>query len=119
MASEREGCPFAAWPSFQSPAAYWKAGVQLFFWCRFRNRTPGPPPFSSMNSMPAVSERQAYCDRSRHRHNSATEWELALGEAAFWPRRHPQLLSFLLLSPSESHAGTPTVLIDELDPGSL
>jgi hypothetical protein len=50
MASEREGCPFAAWPSFQSPPAYWKAGVQLFLWCRFLNRTPGPPPFSSMNS---------------------------------------------------------------------
>jgi hypothetical protein len=26
-----------------------------FFCCRFRNRTPGPPPFSSMNSTPAVS----------------------------------------------------------------
>ena len=24
-----------------------------FFSCRFRNRTPGPPPFSSMNSTPA------------------------------------------------------------------
>ena len=26
---------------------------QLFFDCRFRSRTPGPPPFSSMNSTPA------------------------------------------------------------------
>jgi hypothetical protein len=26
-----------------------------FFSCRFRNRTPGPPPFSSINSTPAVS----------------------------------------------------------------
>jgi hypothetical protein len=25
---------------------------QLFFNCRFRSRTPGPPPFCSMNSMP-------------------------------------------------------------------
>jgi hypothetical protein len=27
-----------------------------FFRCRFRNRTPGPPPFSSMNSTPANSK---------------------------------------------------------------
>jgi hypothetical protein len=26
-----------------------------FFDCRLRSRTPGPPPFSSMNSTPAVS----------------------------------------------------------------
>jgi hypothetical protein len=26
-----------------------------FFCCRFRSRTPGPPPFSSMNSTPAIS----------------------------------------------------------------
>jgi hypothetical protein len=26
-----------------------------FFCCRFRSRTPGPPPFSSMNSTPADS----------------------------------------------------------------
>ena len=26
---------------------------QLFFDCRFRSRTPGPPPLSSMNSMAA------------------------------------------------------------------
>ena len=29
-----------------APRTGGKAGVQLFFWCRFRNRTPGPPPFS-------------------------------------------------------------------------
>jgi hypothetical protein len=29
--------------------------VYLFFWCRFRNLTPGPLPFSSMNSTPANS----------------------------------------------------------------
>ena len=28
----------------------------LFFNCRFRSRTPGPPPFSSRNSTPAVSK---------------------------------------------------------------
>ena len=28
-----------------------------FFNCRFRSRTPGPPPFSSMNSMPLRRER--------------------------------------------------------------
>ena len=28
---------------------------QLFFDCRFRSRTPGPPPFSSMNSTPVDS----------------------------------------------------------------
>jgi hypothetical protein len=28
----------------------------LDFWCVFRRRTPGPPPFLSMNSTPAASE---------------------------------------------------------------
>jgi len=28
-----------------------------FFCCRFRNRMPGPPPFSSMNSTPAVNPK--------------------------------------------------------------
>jgi hypothetical protein len=27
-----------------------------YFFCRFRNLTPGPPPFSSMNSTPALSK---------------------------------------------------------------
>jgi hypothetical protein len=37
-----------------------------FFCCRFRSRTPGPPPFSSMNSTPATSRaffRAATVDR--------------------------------------------------------
>jgi hypothetical protein len=35
----------------QAPVAL---GLALF-WCRFRSRTPGPPPFSSMNSTSVLS----------------------------------------------------------------
>jgi hypothetical protein len=34
-------------------------GYGFFFCCRFRNRTPGLPPFSSMNSTPAASKARA------------------------------------------------------------
>jgi hypothetical protein len=32
------------------------AGSQRFVFAGFRRRTPGPPPLSSMNSMPAASK---------------------------------------------------------------
>jgi hypothetical protein len=43
------------------PAAQMGFADHTFF--RFRNRTPAPPPFSSMNSMPAAS--RAFCTLAR------------------------------------------------------
>ena len=37
------------------PALRRKAYLLGFLWTRFRSLTPGPPPFSSMNSVPAFS----------------------------------------------------------------
>jgi hypothetical protein len=74
-----------------------------------------------MNSTPAVFPGQSLLRIGLVTGTtSATALQSALGEATILARAdYPQFLSFLLLSPSESHAGPPTVLIDELDPGSL
>ena len=47
-------------PMFYSRGVLWPwRRTNLSFCCRFRKRTPGPPPFSSMNSTPADSS--AFC----------------------------------------------------------
>jgi hypothetical protein len=55
--------PLAAQPR-RAPTPLMKSGLfsnsvltayTFFFCCRVRSRTPGPPPFSSMNSTPAAS----------------------------------------------------------------
>ena len=40
--------------SFTMPLVIERRLFGLFCRCRFRSRTPGPPPFSSMNSTPAI-----------------------------------------------------------------
>jgi hypothetical protein len=77
----------------------------LFLLLGFRNLTPAPPPFSSMNSTPAASKvRQA------RNHDSFMLLSVRSVLSFFW------LISGVL---SKTHARDTTVLVDELDAGGF
>jgi hypothetical protein len=98
------------WPSFVRTTKLGSfrekaAGPYRFCFGSFRSRTPGPPPFSSMNSMPADPKVGS---------TSGAPFA-AEGLGSFRKKGRGRFLPLLLGRLSKPHACSATVLVDELE----